>query len=281
MTQRNNRKEIAEDTLKIMEQGYYHNAQGEKVAISHLVNECVDNTICYTPWAQDELLEQVKGLERPNETTNISIANETTLEGIFWLQDNSDCQRVAALNFASAKNPGGGFLGGAQAQEEALARSSALYASLVTCEEYYKHNRWLKTCFYSDYANYSPRCPIFRDDSGELLDYPVLVDFITSPAPNAGVIKEREPHRVDEIQPVLYQRAAKVLSIAAKNACDGLVLGAWGCGVFRNNPEMVAAVFESLLNQDYFVGRFKHIRFSVLDRSGGKTFPAFERMIHC
>src|SRR5207253_843688 len=86
-------------------------------------------------------------------------------------------QRPAALNFASAKHPGGGFLNGALAQEESLARSSALYACLVGNPMYTFHQAQ-SDALYTDYAIYSPDVPVFRGDDGALLPEPYLCSFI-------------------------------------------------------------------------------------------------------
>jgi len=81
---------------------------------------------------------------------------------------------------------------------------------------------------------YSPRCPVVRDDSGRWLSSPYVVDFITSAAPNAGAIMRNEPHNRARIAPTMYERVGKVLALAAHRQGDGLMLGAWGCGVFDN-----------------------------------------------
>ncbi|MFN8419489.1 MAG: TIGR02452 family protein [Anaerolineae bacterium] len=140
------------------------------------------------------------------------------------------------LNFASAKHPGGGFLGGAKAQEESLARSSGLYPSLLKCPAYYQHNRRRSNALYSDWMIYSPACPIWRRDDGSWLEMPYTVDFITSPAPNAGAVRVNSPADIPQIAPTLVDRSAKVLALAARWRCEALILGAWGCGVFRSDP---------------------------------------------
>ena len=179
------------------------------------------------------------------------------------------------------KNPGGGFLKGAQAQEESLARSSALYKSLLLCPEYYEFHRRNGSLLYSDRMIYSPDCPVFKQDDGTLLEEPYLVDFITSPAPNAGAILRNRPKDLDLIPEVFYARTTKLLSLAAYHNCDTLILGAWGCGVFRNQPSLVATMFaDLLLANGPFWGRFKKVIFSVLDSSKNKgTFMEFEKCL--
>ncbi|CAL9346063.1 TIGR02452 family protein [Streptomyces sp. enrichment culture] len=184
----------------------------------------------------------------------------------------------AVLNFASARNPGGGYLNGAQAQEEALCRASALHTCLLRVPEFYEHHRTHRDPFYTDRVIHSPAVPVFRDDRGRLLDEPFTTGFLTSAAPNAGVVLRRTPERAAEIPGAVAQRAGRVLETAAAVGHRRLVLGAWGCGVFRNDPAVVAGAFRSLLGPGgRFAGVFDHVVLAVLDRTrAGTTRAAFE-----
>src|SRR5262249_27235149 len=147
----------------------------------------------------------------------------------------------------SAKNPGGGFLNGSLAQEEALACASGLYPCLLAAPEYYERNRANRSALYLDLAIFSPRVPFFRNDAGILLEKPVLASVITDPAPNAGAVAQNEPRNLQHVESVLKRRAELILQIAAAHQVERLVLGAWGCGVFRNDPNVVASTFAELL----------------------------------
>lgn len=185
---------------------------------------------------------------------------------------------VAVLNFASARNPGGGYLRGAQAQEEDLCRASALYTCLLEVREFYDHHRAHPDPFYSDRVIHSPAVPVFRDGRGELLDEPYTAGFLTAAAPNAGVVLRTAPERADELPGALAVRAERVLETAAAQGYRRLVLGAWGCGVFRNDPAQVAGAFRGLLVGGRFQGYFDQVVFGVLDRTpGAVTRTAFER----
>ncbi|WP_049577998.1 TIGR02452 family protein, partial [Streptomyces sp. SBT349] len=174
---------------------------------------------------------------------------------------------VAVLNFASARNPGGGYLNGAQAQEEALCRGSALHTCLLSAPDFYAVHRADPDPFYSDRVIHSPGVPVFRDDRGALLDAPYLAGFLTSAAPNAGVIAQRLPERTGELPAALASRAERVLEVASAQGYRRLVLGAWGCGVFRNDPAQVAAAFRAPLAEGgRFSPTFDLAVFAVLDR---------------
>ena len=134
-------------------------------------------------------------------------------------------------------------------------------------------------CLYSDRMIYSPRCPVLRRDSGGWLEKPYVVDFLTSPAPNAGAVRTNEPERAAEIEPALRERSSKLPALPASQSCDALVLGAWGCGVFRNGSEVAASAFRALLSPaGPFWGRYRKVLFGVYDRSSEQTtFGAFAR----
>ncbi|NEP62216.1 MAG: TIGR02452 family protein [Symploca sp. SIO2G7] len=269
---------IAKDTVKILEAGYYCSPDGKRVDIVQELASCLKQTKCYEPDTLSAIKQNILSGKPQYSTIEFAVRNETTLMGAERLVNSQQFQQIGVLNFASARNPGGGFLRGAQAQEESLARSSALYKSLLQCPEHYDFHRFHKSLLYSDRIIYSPGCPIIRRDDGTLLEKPYLVDFFTSPAPNAGAIWRNQPREGEKIVEVLYSRGAKLLSLATYYGCDALVLGAWGCGVFRNEPSIVAQMFaDLLLPQGQFAGRFKKVLFSVLDSTKqGKILREFQ-----
>jgi uncharacterized protein (TIGR02452 family) len=228
----------------------------------------------FPPEDLERLRQEVRGGPPGKFATTLEVVNETTLTGMERVL--SDGGPVAVLNFASAKNPGGGFLNGSQAQEESLARSSALHASLTRAWEFYERHRASPSVLYSDAMILSPGCPVFRDDQGTLLEQPQPATFITSPAPNALAIASNRPQDLPKVPETLRRRAEYVLALAAAHGYRRLVLGAWGCGVFRNDPRVVARAFADHL-RDAWSGRFERVRFSVLDTSlSQETLAAFQ-----
>ena len=271
MAGRSQRKGIAEQTVKILEKGYY-DLQWKRISIAEDLAACVENSFCLRPDEQPQLSEP-----RTPVKTKFSVANETTFAGVRHLLEKG-YESVTCLNFASAKNPGGGFLNGSQAQEEALARASGLYSSLIANLEYYETNRRAPNPLYTDYAIYSPRVPVFRDDNDELLEKPYFTDIITAPAVNTGAILGFHPTAEERIEPVMRNRIDRILQLALAQKTEAIVLGAWGCGVFRNDPDNMARWFEESLNKPEIHGRFAEVRFSVLARDKeAATLRAFER----
>jgi uncharacterized protein (TIGR02452 family) len=261
---------MARERVEIVERGSYRSRSGQVVSIAGLVRGCLDATRVYTPEELDRLRREVLGRSDSGRTARIEVENETTLAGIARSLAEEGGP-VAALNFASARNPGGGFLNGSQAQEESLARSSALYASQLRGRDFHDRHRDAPSLLYSDAMILSPNCPIFRDDAGRLLDEPQVAAFITSAAPNAGAVATSRPHELPAIPGALRNRAELVLALAASRGYTRLVLGAWGCGVFRNDPAVVADAFASHLSRGEWAQVFERIVFSVLDATPDRS----------
>ena len=256
---------MATTTMAIIEAGTYRPARGHTIRIAAEVRAAVEGTRLYLP--DDEVAAPPPG----TGASATEVTNETSLAAARRLGPGTAC-----LVFASAKNPGGGFLNGAQAQEESIARASALYPCLTSVREFYDFHRQQGDLRYSDRVIYSPGVPVFRADDGALLDEPYLVSFLTAAAPNLGAIQLNQPAAADSVPAVLASRAHRVLSVAAAHGHRKLVLGAWGCGVFRNDPAVVASAFAAQLARAG--GWFDHVTFAVLDRQPGTpTFAAFAR----
>lgn len=261
---------MAKETVAICDAGYYVAPNGARIAIANDLAKAKEGTVFYSP--ENQPIARATVAKRP---IRFDVRNETTFQALARLTASGG--HVACLNFASAKNPGGGFLNGSLAQEEALCCASALYPCLLEAPNYYERNRANRSALYLDLAIYSPNVPFFRDDNGILLAKPIIASVITAPAPNAGAIAANEPANLQHVEPTLKRRAELVLGIAEAHEVDVLVLGAWGCGVFRNDPRIVARIFAELLNTPgKFAGCFREVVFAVFDRSQDEmTFRAF------
>ncbi|MEV6996146.1 TIGR02452 family protein [Streptomyces sp. NPDC093982] len=249
---------IAQETQEIVAAGRYRAPDGRDVSLAAAIEAAREGTRMYGP---DPVPVPVP--QDPDGETFFEVTGESSLEAARRLGAGT-----AVLNFASARNPGGGYLNGAQAQEEALCRASALYTSLLGARAFYDHHRAHRDPFYTDRVIHSPGVPVFRDDRGSLLDAPYLAGFLTAAAPNAGVIRRTAPQRTAELPGALATRAERVLETALVHGYRRLVLGAWGCGVFQNDPAQVAGAFRGLLTPGgRFAGAFEHVVFGILDRT--------------
>jgi uncharacterized protein (TIGR02452 family) len=280
-------KRIADENEAIIEGGTYTGPAGRTVILADLVAASRMGTRSYSPEQTAELVDATRGVaHRPSAAvtgaTKVEVTGESSMTAAQRLvQDGAES--VAVLNFASARNFGGGYLGGARAQEEDLCRVSALYTTLHEAPDYYDAHRANRDPLYSHRVIYSPDVPVFRDERYKLLDEPYAVSFLTSPAPNAGAFADKYPDRTADLPGILAERAARVLAVAAHHDRATVVLGAWGCGVFRNDPTHAAAAFHThLAGGGLFENRFDRIVFAVLDHAPGRpNLTAFQTVFDC
>ncbi|MDR3247131.1 MAG: TIGR02452 family protein [Prevotellaceae bacterium] len=280
MENRNNRVQEAQQTLQIIKSGVY-TAGNERVNIAESIKYSVKATVLYTPESFVNINSEATGeISARNIQTTISVKNCTSMEAATELLKTKE--RIGCLNFASAKNPGGGFLSGAQAQEESLARASSLYPTLTKFQEMYDYNRSRQTYLYSDYMIYSQDVVFFRNDAGKLLPQPYKMDILTSPAVNIGAMKQNNPKELSSAKDVMLKRIDKILSVFVLHKAANLVLGAYGCGVFQNDPKDVAQYFAEYLTKDgKYAHCFNNIVFAVFDRSRNQeNIRAFEQVFN-
>ncbi|MCM1215000.1 MAG: TIGR02452 family protein [Lachnospiraceae bacterium] len=175
------------------------------------------------------------------ETTNIKLVNKDTVSAAF---DCAYTDKVTVLNFASFKNPGGFFLGGSRAQEEALCHESCLYEVLTHFDgSYYKRNR-----NNTNYGLYYDRLLYSKGVWFEHNYDERYLDVITCAAPNLKAI-DYHPEHLKRNSPMLDLRTDFVVSVASTYQPDVLILGAWGCGVFEQSPKEVAECFLEALTK--------------------------------
>jgi uncharacterized protein (TIGR02452 family) len=245
------------EAVEIAGSGGYRSPSGASVDISAAVAKAV---ACKVSIPSEVPLHGPRKAAFDTMTTEVS--NETTLGAARRLRESG--AEPLALNFANGIHPGGGFLSGARAQEEALCRSSALYATLAGDAMYAAHAR-RPAPDSTDWCILSPAVPVFRADDGSLLEEPWLLSFITCAAPVASRIGEAAAAGL------MKKRIARVLEVAAAYGYEALVLGAWGCGAFGNDARETARSFVESLSGP-FRGCFKHVVFAVTDWSEERRF---------
>lgn len=283
-------RNVATENEGIAERGSYRAPGGGLVDLAGPLAAARAGTVSYAPAELDALVSA--GGPGPGPLAG---AVEVTAEGSIPAARRlveAGAGPVGVLNFASARNPGGGYLRGSRAQEEDLCRSALLYTCLVEAPDYYEAHRASRDLRYSHRVIVSPGVPVIRGEGGELLARPYPVTFLTSPAPNAGQLALRaeaaaagtgagadadpDPEGAElngavdangavDVRGVLAERAERVLAAAAQHGIRALVLGAWGCGVFRNDPAQVAEAFEGALAR--YGAAFDRVVFAVWDRT--------------
>lgn len=231
---------------------------------SHLINMCSAETTIY---------DDNNGKNRyydpiAEHSMHVEVSTLDTVSAIFHFTNGKN--KVAALNFASYKHLGGMFLKGSKAQEECLCHESFLFNVLRTKKkDFYEPNRKnLNRALYTNRALYSPNIHFYR--AGE---QDAVCDIITCAAPNYTTAAKYNRIDWERNNEVLKSRIQFMLDIAASRNIDTLILGAWGCGVFGQNPEDVASIFKKLL--PYYP--FKQVVFAIPGSSHSmENYQAFE-----
>lgn len=200
--------------------------------------------------------------------------------------------KVAVLNFASSTNPGGGVASGSSAQEECLCRVSTLYPCLkdeTQWERFYAPHRKARNPLHSDDIIYTKDVVVFKDDDYQALEQPFMVDVITCAAPT---LREKASNRYnpsdgnkapditpEELLALHEKRGRQIIAAAAANGAQVLVLGAFGCGAFKNDPAIVAQAYKNIL-PDY-LHYFQTIEFAIYSRKyNSQNYNVFKEIIN-
>lgn len=246
---------IFEDSLSIMKrEPLLRRAVGESIKNQRLIRE-------------GDIYEgrNSGSAERKGEVT---VSKKRTLEAASFYKG----KKTVVLNFASAVTPGGGVKSGSSAQEESISRISTLYPCLSTdylWKNFYVYHRNLDDRRNNDDTIYTPGVVVFKSDES----YPVLtaekdwfsVNVITTAAPDLRRPRSFEGRYVEpgdeEIRALHIRRAERILEIASGEGNEVIILGAFGCGAFRNPPSVVASAWKEALDKYRFY--FDSVEFAV------------------
>ena len=244
---------------EINEVGEYVTSSGKRVSLVDELKRTRQETKYVPP--DEELREP---LERRFDT-KVEVRPERTLQEAQRLKRKG--LDPVILNFASGIAPGGGYRSGSRAQEESIAWSSGLVPALEAAPEFYELHRKLNDPHHTDAMIYSPDVPVFRDEDGRLSDL-WTVAMISAVAP-------RVPGGMDDAaKEAFWRRIPRVLRLGLREGHDSIVLGAWGCGAFNNDPKIVASIFREAV--DAIHGAYAEVVFAIVDSRGtGANLSAF------
>ena len=225
------------------------------------IRAAVENSVIYGPEENIQLTE-TESIKRYTSLVDMdAVAAVLSLE-------RKGYGKIAILNFASYKNPGGMFINGSMAQEEALCHENFLYNVLRELPQYYEWNNEHKNrALYTNRAIYTPEVSF---SSGSLKS---KADVITCAAPNYKAAAKYNHVSQEENIAVFTDRAKFVAKIAVENKVDTIILGAWGCGVFGQNPEIAADILVHVFTH----ADIPHVKFAVPKGKNEENFRAFER----
>lgn len=208
-------------------------------------------------------IKETREVNISNYKTKVEVCNKDVVNTVI-IEISKREGKVGVLNFASAKNPGGGFLNGASAQEESLCRASDLYMYLKDVNEFYKNPKHHKNGLYDNDLIYSKDVNFLCDSSGNIIKGILTADVITCAAVNLSDIKNKKQNNLlSLVDSEMVKRIENIIEIAVKNEVETLILGAFGCGVFGNSGYKVKSHFETVLNNPKYKNRFKKIVFSI------------------
>lgn len=189
--------------------------------------------------------------------------------------------KTAVLNFANPHNPGGGVHNGAIAQEECLCRSSNLYPCISNqnvFNDYYMYHKDMAHYFFSDRLIYTKDVIVFKDDS----DVPQImpkeewfnVDVITCAAP---YLAKRKYTNKTALKELFKGRIKNIFEATIDNDVAVIILGAFGCGAFKNPPEVVAKAFHEVIDENNYKDYFSKIVFAIKSNySNDDNYYAFD-----
>lgn len=257
-------------------------------------NEDLKKAIDYSTANQQIVCESLESTPRKfDDRAVVKVTRNRTFEAA----ESYKNKRVAVLNFASHTNPGGGVKKGSNAQEESLCRCSTLYPILRAAEDDFhrKHRKMIRLdmldSLYNDDCIYTPDVVVFKTDTRRprLLDESewYMTDVITCAAPNlrrdpSNKINPHSGKRAanisdEELFNLHRQRIAQIFQLAKNSGAEVLVLGAFGCGAFKNPPEIVARAFREVTEE--FIYDFKVIEFAIYGSRRHENYDVFREAL--
>lgn len=230
-----------------LDKGYFVNSEGERVEFKK--RSMLRGTKIYKE------LEKTEECPVYFENPEIYVQNIDTFEKAIEMGPNAVC-----LNMASARNRGGGVINGSMAQEESLCRRSNLILSLEAVEYPIPYLGGI----------YSPKVSIYKDRNNEELDKAYFTNIISVSAINRPPLEDNDQKIARRYLWLVKAKIRAILRIAKLNGHVKLVLGAFGCGAYRNPAKHVAVLFYNILNEPEFKHSFKEICFAIIEDINSK-----------
>ena len=269
-------RDIFAETMRICREGGYITPSGVVVRLPDV----------------EEVLKASVFYRNPPKVDSIAVAESSMYDAV-----NDDCIEVTRklveegykpimLNMANRHNPGGGVINGARAQEESLFRQSNLCVSLYQYDEYHAGLLGLPPGngrYPMDRETggiYSGRVTFFRRsprDGDALVEKPFECAVVSVAAINRPDLTP-DGRLVDWAVAATKKKIRTILRIGLLHGHDAIVLGAWGCGAFRNPPKHMAQLFHEVLDEVEFARKFRIVRFAVIEdhNSRHSNFAPFD-----
>lgn len=259
------RVKVFEDTVVCCAKGCYTNSYGDIITFP-VTDGATDGTTLY----KNNDVFTVQDMPTLDQETLVSVVNIDCLIAAKYLIDRG-C-KPAVLNMASRHTPGGGVVNGSGAQEENLCRRTSLYRSIFCYGEYPKKYGLPETSqhYPMDHTYggiYTPEVWVIKDEESKkyaYLDTPFKISVITVAAVNNPDMDD-DGNFTPQIAETTRCKMRTILRLGLKHGNDSLVLGAFGCGAFRNPPEQIASLFKEVINEPEFKNKYRRIIFAIID----------------
>lgn len=240
------------------------------------IQYCINNTIKYSLDDLNQILNPIHYLTNINTSinlTNIKVLNAECLDIAIQFKQNGS--NPVVLNMASTIRPGGGYKTGAGAQEESLFRRSCLYLCLK--EEFYPLDL--------NSGIYTPNAIIISESEAKLYNYlpnPEYISFISFPALNLNN-PDNSKIKQSDIDSLTYDKIDAIFKIALLNKHDTIILSAFGCGAFGNDPTNVANIFKQVIVDRSYDKQFTNIIFAIIEdynsEKHGGNYQTFKEIL--
>lgn len=278
--------EIFKETTTVIRTGLYTTPSGKQINLPSM-QSMLDGAECW----HDEL--PASDAPKVNGGTIIMVEENDCIEAARRLVEEG--YRPALLNFASAGHPGGGVETGCRAQEETICRRSTLSRSIYSFDSKYAKKYGYEHRDGNNYPLgnldfsiiYSPGVTVFREGLDcTFMEKPFQCAVITCAALNLRGKYElkltEDGHMPGRAVEITRNKARAICRMGLRHGDDALVLGAFGCGAFKNPPEEVATIFKEVLEEDEFKDRFRLVTFSIIEdhNSGGVNLNAFRKVFN-
>lgn len=249
------------NTVQIANSGFYLTEEGKIVKFPvHNGNK--------SAFYENEF--NVNNIPSLNKETIIEVSEKDCLKEAVRLKREG--YNPAVLNMANRRNPGGGVLHGSRAQEESIFRRTDLFKSLYQYSPYagifgVRKDEKQYPLDRNFGGIYSPYVIYFRDSERNgcrLLNTPEYISVITVAAMNRPELTSSMEICSNLVEGV-KNKMRTIFRIALRHRHDSLVLGAWGCGAFRNPPKHIASLFHEVLNETEFKNKFRKIVFAIIE----------------
>ena len=269
---------VFQETMRICREGVYVSPSGRRVALPP-----VDDVLSASEF--HETIRDARGVKRVS-VSSVDVVNEDCIDAAQKIRGAGF--NPVMLNMASRRCPGGGALNGARAQEETLFRRSNLCVSLYQFDEWHAGLLGVPSgngrypLGYNTAGIYSGRVTFFRrgvSDDYALMDEPFECAVVSAAAISHPDLMP-EGRLAEWAARATAEKIRNVLRIGLAHGHDSIVLGAWGCGAFRNPPEHVAELFKAVIEEDEFSGKYRLVRFAIIEdhNSGSANYEPFAKM---